>query len=91
VDFAPISNSKKDCDINAENMLVYGTDFYPILYFYRSNDLFVTSNSISMKLRMRKFMGILRLSEDEYFLCGGIDTFETNATKATFKYKFSSR
>ena len=36
-------------------------------------------------------MGILRISEDEYFLCGGIDTIETNATKATFNYKGSSR
>jgi hypothetical protein len=36
-------------------------------------------------------MGIVRISADEYFLCGGIDTFETNATKATFNYKASSR
>ncbi len=70
---------------------MFGTDFYPILYFYKGKDLYVTSNSVSMKLRLRKQMGILRISEDEYFLCGGIDTFEINSTKATFNYKVSSK
>ena len=44
------------------------------------------SITVPMKLRLRKSMGILRLSGNEYFICGGIDSFEINCTKATFKY-----
>ena len=36
-------------------------------------------------------MGIVRLPKGEYFLCGGIDSFNMNATKATFKYNISDR
>ena len=43
-----------------------------------------------MKLRLRKNMGILRLSLNEYFICGGIDSFLINSTKATFNYNSST-
>lgn len=43
-----------------------------------------------MKLRLRKNMGILRLSLNEYFVCGGIDSFDINSTKATFNYNSST-
>lgn len=61
--------------MSSDDLMIFGTDLYPIVYSYHSNDLFVSSKSISMKLRLRKNMGIVRLSANEYFLCGGIDTF----------------
>lgn len=75
VNFLPTSSRKKEPEFTEEDILLFGTDFYPILYCYRAKDLFVTPRSVSMKLRLRKNMGILRYSKDEYFICGGVDSF----------------
>lgn len=39
-----------------------------------------------MTLRLRHKMGVLKIDDVRYFICGGIDTFSTKATKGTFIY-----
>jgi hypothetical protein len=31
-------------------------------------------------------MGIYRIDDKKYFICGGIDNFEINPTKSAFEY-----
>lgn len=62
VDFIPWTGRRKFSVQSQDDFLIIGTDHYPMLQFYHSKDLIFFPKSVSMKLRLRKNMSILRLN-----------------------------
>jgi len=46
----------------------------------------IIKRSVPMALRLRNKLGILKIDTNHYFICGGIDIFYNNATRATFVF-----
>lgn len=65
---------------------IFGNDNFPCILELNLNKWVLKKKAVPMTLRLRCNMGIAKIVEGKYFICGGIDSHSEKATKASYIY-----
>lgn len=79
----------KDTISNAaefERYHIFGDDNYPCILELNLNKFVLRKRAVPMSMRLRCGMGVVRVVEGKYFLCGGIDSLEEKPSRAAYLY-----
>lgn len=69
-----------------ERYCIFGNDNYPCILELNISKWVLRKKVVPMAMRLRCNMGVLKVMEGKYFLCGGIDSFGEKPSKASYVY-----
>jgi hypothetical protein len=69
-----------------ERYCIFGNDNYPCVLELNITKWVLRKKVVPMALRLRCNMGVARVMEGKYFLCGGIDSFGEKPSRASYVY-----
>ena len=79
--------SKNDASVgDYERHCIFGNDNYPCILELNVSKWVLRKRVVPMVLRLRCNMGVAKIVEGKYFLCGGIDSFGEKPSRASFIY-----
>lgn len=78
--------SKQENAADFERYHIFGNDNFPCILELNLSKFVLKKRAVPMALRLRCGMGVAKIIEGKYFLCGGIDSLNEKPTKAAYFY-----